>query len=158
VELRQLTKNSSKLYAPKRTRPGAKNLLWITTAAVWPSQDHDLSMIAAIRSAAWPSQSSGTLPLTQFPARTSATAARIRAGLRPTRTFVPAEIVTGRSVFSRTVRHGTPRNVVYSWMPPESVMTTLARIWSARKSKYGKGSISLSRSPFTRSSFASANL
>ena len=34
VELRQLTKNSSKIYTPKRTRPGVKNLLWMTTAAV----------------------------------------------------------------------------------------------------------------------------
>ena len=44
----------------------------------------------------------------------------------PTRTFVPISIVIGRSVFSRTVRHGMPSTVVSSWMPPESVMTSRA--------------------------------
>ena len=34
-----------------------------------------------------------------------------------------ASTVIGRSVFSRSVRHGTPRTVVSSWMPPESVRT-----------------------------------
>ena len=31
-------------------------------------------------------------------------------------------MVTGRSVLGRSVRHGTPSNVVSSWMPPESVI------------------------------------
>ena len=41
--------------------------------------------------------------------------------------FVPCVTVTGRSVDSRSVRHGTPSTVVSSWMPPESVSTTGAR-------------------------------
>ena len=41
-----------------------------------------------------------------------------------TSTFVPIVVVTGRSVFSRTVRQGTHRNVVSSWILPESAMTT----------------------------------
>ena len=45
----------------------------------------------------------------------------IRSGARPSSTFVPSSHVTGRSVLSRSVKHGTPRNVVSSWMPPESV-------------------------------------
>ena len=40
--------------------------------------------------------------------------------------FVPSVIVIGRSVLSRTVKHGTPSAVVSSWMPPESVTTACA--------------------------------
>ncbi len=36
----------------------------------------------------------------------------------PTMTLVPSVTVTGRSVFSRKVRQGTPRAVVSSFMPP----------------------------------------
>ncbi len=32
-------------------------------------------------------------------------------------------MVMGRSVFGRSVRHGTRRKVVSSWSPPESVST-----------------------------------
>ena len=31
-----------------------------------------------------------------------------------------------RAVLARSVRQGTPRNVVSSWMPPESVITRAA--------------------------------
>src|SRR5664280_1899048 len=53
-------------------------------------------------------------------------AASTRSGDRPTTWLVPSVTVTGRSVFSRKVRHGTPRTVVSSWMPPESVRTSAA--------------------------------
>ena len=45
----------------------------------------------------------------------------IRFGSRPSSVFVPIETVIGRSVFARSVKHGSPRYVVSSWMPPESV-------------------------------------
>jgi hypothetical protein len=47
--------------------------------------------------------------------------------------FVPSVIVTGRSVFARSVKHGTPSAVVSSWTPPESVMTANALACSERK-------------------------
>ena len=53
----------------------------------------------------------------------------------PTRMFVPISVVTGRSVEVRAVTHGTPRNVVSSWMPPESVSTKRLCFISDRKSK-----------------------
>ena len=37
--------------------------------------------------------------------------------------FVPLVTVIGRSVFSRSVRQGTPRAVLSSCAPPESVST-----------------------------------
>ncbi len=43
-----------------------------------------------------------------------------------TSTFVPSVIVTGRSVLSRTVKHGMPNAVVSSCSPPESVTTANA--------------------------------
>ena len=47
----------------------------------------------------------------------------MRAGSRPSKVFVPIETVIGRSVFARSVKHGRPRYVVSSWIPPESVST-----------------------------------
>src|SRR5438067_2536441 len=44
----------------------------------------------------------------------------------PARRFVPSVMVTGRSVFSRSVTHGTPSTVVSSCTPPESVSTMRA--------------------------------
>ena len=41
--------------------------------------------------------------------------------------WCPRLTVIGRSVFSRSVRHGTPSTVVSSWMPPESVSTSRRR-------------------------------
>ena len=49
-----------------------------------------------------------------------------RSGRSPSSVLVPIDTVTGRSVLSRSVRHGTPRKVVSSWMPPESVSTPAA--------------------------------
>ena len=40
--------------------------------------------------------------------------------------LVPSVTVTGRSVFSRKVMQGTPKAVVSSWMPPESLNTIRA--------------------------------
>ena len=45
---------------------------------------------------------------------------------RVTSRFVPCVMVTGRSVLGRRVRHGTPRTVVSSCTPPESVITAAA--------------------------------
>ena len=44
----------------------------------------------------------------------------------PTTVLVPCSAVIGRSVFSRKVMQGTPRAVVSSCTPPESVITNLA--------------------------------
>ncbi len=48
--------------------------------------------------------------------------------------------VTGRSVFSRSVRQGTPSTVVSSCTPPESVSTMRAPSLIERKSRYPSGS------------------
>jgi hypothetical protein len=49
----------------------------------------------------------------------------ILSGYDPTKTFVAYSRVTGLSVLSRRVIHGTPRMVVSSWTPPESVRKPL---------------------------------
>ena len=61
------------------------------------------------------------------------------SGRVPTTRLVPWLTVTGRSVFWRSVRHGTPSIVVSSWMPPESVSTRRARLIRATKSRYPSG-------------------
>ena len=61
--------------------------------------------------------------------------ATMQSGSSPTRTLVPCSTVTGRSVLLRSVRQGTPRTVVSSWMPPESVSTSRAWATSLRKSR-----------------------
>ena len=86
-----------------------------------------------MRSPAWPSQSGGRRGPGGPAASTSATAAGTSAGC--TRRFVPWVIVTGRSVLGRTVRQGTPKMVVSSWTPPESVMTT---VLSATRDRNGR--------------------
>lgn len=50
-------------------------------------------------------------------------AATMRDGSTPTIRLVPWVTVIGRSVFSRSVRQGTPSAVLSSWAPPESVST-----------------------------------
>ncbi len=62
----------------------------------------------------------------------ASTAAGTASGV--TSRLVPWVIVTGRSVLGRTVRQGTPRMVVSSWIPPESVTTTVAPRTSDTKS------------------------
>ena len=82
-----------------------------------------------MRSAAWPSHFSGTRP-----ARHLAPQIRIvrRRGSPPGRCrrskFVPSSHVIGRSVLSRSVRHGTPSAVVSSCRPPESVSTSCVHV------------------------------
>ena len=67
-----------------------------------------------IRSAALPSQSSGTRPLFEFPFLNSSNAERIPAAVSPTKVFVPSSMVTGLSVFSLIVKQGIPSTVVSS--------------------------------------------
>ena len=62
-------------------------------------------------------------------------------GFVPTIRLEPISAVMGRSVDSRSVRHGTLRMVVSSCMPPESVSTIRAEAVSLRKSMYPTGSI-----------------
>jgi hypothetical protein len=54
-------------------------------------------------------------------------------GSRPSKVFVPCVTVTGRSVLSRSVKHGMPSAVVSSCTPPESVTTAAAPASSERK-------------------------
>lgn len=66
-----------------------------------------------MRSAAWPSQNWGTL-LEPERVRWLRMAARMPAWAVPAMTLVPLSTVTGRSVLSRTVTQGTPKQVVSS--------------------------------------------
>lgn len=85
-----------------------------------------------MRSPARPSHSGGASP----PARLGASKApfSIASGSVPTSRLVPIVIVMGRSVFSRSVKHGIPRTVVSSWTPPESVRTSFDPVTRERKS------------------------
>src|SRR6185437_6265777 len=85
--------------------------------------DQRVARAWAMRSPAFPSQPSGRRDAAVR--LTERTAAASAAGSGTSR-LVPSVIVMGRSVFSRTVRQGTPRAVVSSWRPPESVTTTWA--------------------------------
>src|ERR1039457_179675 len=68
----------------------------------------------AMRAPANPSHSSGAVACISFAPSTSIAASRIRGGSVPTSRLVPLSMVPGLSVFSRTVRQGTPRIVVSS--------------------------------------------
>src|SRR5439155_516128 len=147
--------------APFRPAPAGRQILWrpgLKKPRTQPPQPgqapprlaHHLrsppnfSSTSATRSAARPSHSSGMRPGRPRPASTSRAAETARAGSVPTSWFVPISTVTGRSVFSRSVRQGTPSAVVSSWMPPESVSTRRASAIRARKSTYPSGSTSFS--------------
>jgi len=65
----------------------------------------------------------------------------------PATIFVPHSTVTGLSVLSLTVTQGMPKHVVSSWMPPESVTTIAACFIKQRKSRYPKGSVSMTPAP-----------
>ena len=67
-----------------------------------------------MRSLASPSHSSGIFLALTLPLRIRFISARSRDISRPISMFVPELMVTGRSVLSRKVRQGTPRNVVSS--------------------------------------------
>src|SRR6266568_1727531 len=87
-----------------------------------------------IRSAVWPSHSAGRRDGCRA-RRICSAQRRIRSGSSPTRRLLPSVTVTGRSVFSRSVMHGTPSTVVSSWTPPESVSTSRALTCSFKKSR-----------------------
>ena len=70
-----------------------------------PARSHRQS---AIRSLAWPSHSGGIVPRRKSPLSTARISVRSRSISLPTMTFVPVVVVIGRSVFSRSVRQGTP--------------------------------------------------
>ena len=74
-----------------------------------------------IRLAALPSQNCGGGGVSRMPVKTRANSCIIFSESEPTSTFVPWVKVTGRSVFSRRVIQGTPKIVVSSCTPPESV-------------------------------------
>ena len=95
-----------------------------------------------MRSAAFPSQSSGIRSLCSFPFKTEEIANWIPAGWFPTTRLVPPRTVTGRSVFSRRVRHGTPRTVASSCNPPESVIIIRADRFRVIMSRYPMGAVS----------------
>src|SRR5579863_9623983 len=72
------------------------------------------TLISALRSLAWPSQSGGIVPRFALPAKIFDSSIRSLAVSLPTRIFVPSSSVIGRSVLCRKVRHGTPKYVVSS--------------------------------------------
>ena len=79
-----------------------------------------------ILDAACPSQRGGIAPFFQLPDKSFSMAGEIDSGLMPSKTFVPIETVSGRSVFALSVIQGIPKTVVSSVIPPESVITALA--------------------------------
>ena len=100
----------------------------------------------ATRSPECPSQSGIGCPGGQALFSTSANAAAIRSEALPTNRLVPRRTVIGRSVFSRSVKHGTPSTDVSSCNPPESVSTTAAPLTREIVSRYGCGPRQISRS------------
>ncbi len=84
-----------------------------------------------MRAAARPSQSGGTREGSERRAAIRLGMSLMRPGARPSSVFVPRVHVTGRSVLSRNVKHGTPRYVLSSWTPPESVRTPAAPLEEA---------------------------
>ncbi len=78
-----------------------------------------------MRSAAWPSHSSGIARATGRRAAPRRYPRTMSAVCVPTTRLVPSVTVTGRSVFSRSVRHGMPSAVDSSCRPPESVRIRL---------------------------------
>src|SRR5688572_22055600 len=104
-----------------------------------------IASASTIRTPAFPSQPSGPFAPTStrpvFSACSRALTIPCSVGGHGTRVFVLSVTVTGRSVVSRTVRHGTPSTVVSSCTPPESVITAAAQSSSASISTYPTGSV-----------------
>src|SRR4029077_12438545 len=94
------------------------------SAALSTSNRASSHTTATIRSAACPSHRSITGRAGQRRARARSAAASTASRRGSTSRLVPCVHVIGRSVLGRTVTHGTPRNVVSSWSPPESVTTS----------------------------------
>src|SRR5581483_3202333 len=93
-------------------------------------------MTRAIRGPAFPSHSGGSSPVYGPSAQAFSTvAARPVTSDGGTSWLLPLVIVTGRSVFGRSVRHGTRSSVVSSCTPPESVITAAAPRTSAMNSR-----------------------
>jgi hypothetical protein len=115
---------------------------WLLTS--WPS-----TRMAAMRCPAFPFHRACVRGGGGGASNTSQAALTIRSAFRPTRRFVPLAMVMGRSVLSRSVRHGTRSTVVSSCTPPESVRTSRADASSAMKSRYPVGGMTrtLSGSP-----------
>ena len=65
----------------------------------------------------------------------------ILLGSVPARMFDPILSVSGRTVLSLKVIHGTPSMQVSSWIPPESVKTSLAWDSNGLDSAHGNGGI-----------------
>ena len=76
-----------------------------------------------MRSEAFPSQSAGQGSGAPEARSCKAASKSLRRRARVVSRFEPSLIVIGRSVFGRSVRHGTPSTVVSSCIPPESVST-----------------------------------
>src|SRR3989442_1709317 len=92
----------------------ARRGAWGTAVPSFGSKHPSSHTTRAIRSAACPSQRSIRGRAGDRRARARSAAARIAPRCGKTSRFVPWVQVMGRSVFGRTVRHGTPRNDVSS--------------------------------------------
>jgi hypothetical protein len=68
-----------------------------------------------------PSHNGGIVPVLALPSRILVKSKSSSFRSCPTNTLVPEVTVTGRAVLSRIVRQGTPKYVVSSSIPPESV-------------------------------------
>src|SRR5215207_9373867 len=102
--------NAPKIQNPKRDRIASR-----TRSAARPSQ---------------PSGSAGRLACCLLSRRERLATAESPT---PSTVFVPTFTVIGRSVLARKVKHGIPRTVLSSWMPPESVSTASAAVISDKK-------------------------
>src|SRR5262245_36808322 len=69
---------------------------------------------ATMRTAAFPSQNSGTPQRTEFMENNESIRSFTTAGSVPANTLLPISTVIGRSVFSRIVMHGIRKYVVSS--------------------------------------------
>src|SRR5207302_10313624 len=89
---------------------------------------------ATMRSAALPSHRGGRRARLLRPSSILNASSFTFSGSVPATMLVPSSTVIGRSVFSRTVMHGTPSAVVSSCRPPLSVSTNFASFQRLRKS------------------------
>ena len=136
-----------------RPLPSTTTGIGVSGAESWSGADAEAALIVLpcrrsttadpARRPAWPSHRGGTR-LGCVSRRSAGISAR-RSGFTPNTTFVPCVTVTGRSVRSRRVKHGIPRAVVSSWIPPESVTTAAAPVCSDRNRVYERGWVSVMR-------------
>ena len=107
------------------------------------TRDQRVLRQSTTRTAAIPSHPSGRGGCASR--RTDATASGSPAGSK-TNWFAPHATVSGHSVVSRTVRHGTPSAALSTCNPPESVTTACAASIRSSISRYPTGSIILTAS------------